>query len=217
LFIPYDDGYFLVADRQNTLDNGFKAEIKKLHLQSDNGPAIGGAGYTSIIQNLYSELGGRDLTACQNICKEIGDTLAQIIAKVYEIDKLTGVVIRSENLSPEMFMVANGDSGVSLFHFYGATYMKIDDLSVIGALAEKNQRITDYLGRNTCKLPEEKAVLLGKEILTQMAFSDNSIGPPEYHGFDLIRITREGKFTAIPKGPIIRKMDASSVFEYIQR
>jgi hypothetical protein len=84
LFIPYDNGHFLVADRQNTFQDAFKTETRKLHLQSGNGPAIGASGYTEIIQKLYSELRQTGLTAGQNVCEQIRKTLAPIIAKTSE-------------------------------------------------------------------------------------------------------------------------------------
>lgn len=90
------------------------------------------------------------------------------------------------------------------------------NLSGIRAVPENCQEVSNYIGIDTSSLTEEKAIKAGEVVLRQAVFSNYSIGPPEYHGYDLIKVTRDGQFSFSNKeGAIIPRVDPSNLLNHV--
>jgi len=150
----------------------------------------------------------------ENICemiREIRESVYQNILRdaIYKEQGLT-----KSDLELEMFVVSFADNRINPFHIITGVELPIN-LSGISAVPENFQEISNYIGIDTRSLTEGKAIKAGEVILRQAVFSNYSIGPPEYHGYDLIKVTKDGKFSFSKEKATIRKVDPSNLLSYI--
>lgn len=217
LFIPHSEGFVLISDRQNTSKYPAveKNEVKKLHLQSENGPAIGCAGHTFLIQTFFSDLRSGNLGTQGNICKNIEETLRNAFLKVTDDARKFGSHLEGEELRPEMLVLYIENGKIFLSKFTGFISHLITDLSKIYSVPEVSPLAARYLCIDTGKLTESEAVLVGEEILRQMAFDNYTIGPPEYHGYDVIRVNRGGSFLEYTVPKTNDRVESSDLLNYV--
>lgn len=215
LFIPHRNGCILVSDKQNTHVDGSKTEVTKLYLHNKSGPAIGCAGHTLVIQKLYSKLKHFNFTNVDDICNRIKKTLPPIIDDVNQTNALMGPGLHKGELFTEMVVLCVRDgSSIAAFHFRGFIDIEVEPSKII-IIPEHSSASSRYRDLDTSSFSEKEATSLGKEILRQTAFSNSTIGSPEYHGFDVITVNRDREFSFSPKPAIVRRRTISESLDYI--
>jgi len=215
LFIPHRDGCVLVSDKQNTHRDGSKTEVTKLYLHDRSGPAIGCAGHTLVIQKLYSKLKHLNFTNNEDICNRIKRTLPPIIDDVTKTNALMGPGLHKGELFTEIMVVCVSDGGsITPFHFRGFIDIEVDPSKII-VIPEQSSASSRYQDLDTNSFSEKEATSLGEEILRQTAFSNSTIGSPEYHGFDVITVNRDREFSFSSKPAIVPRRTISESLDYV--
>lgn len=212
LFIPHCEGCILLSDRQSTLESGYKNEVTKLHVQGVKGPAIGSSGNTRVIQNLYDKIRDRWEEEQGNSCYKIIVFCKEILADVQEIRRFTNMRV---NPTLEMLIVEAGGENITPFCLKGFLPARID-VTHIGAVPEDISEVQRYLRIDTTKFSEDEAILLGEEILRQVAFSNYEVGPPEYHGYDYVKISTDGIFILEHKKETLQRLEPSELLKKVR-
>lgn len=213
LFVPYDEGCILFGDRQNSYDDGYKEEVQKLHLQSHIGPAMGCAGDTELIETLYARMRTETINS-RNVCRRVKKLLTAICEELGKT-RSYGTAGLYENV--EMIIVAADDQRLTPFYMHGLVERPIGEK--IEAIPKDNREVRKFLGSqsiDTHTFSERQAILLSEQILTQMVFYNSKIGPPEYHGYDYIRVSKGG-FSLIHRNPTKERFsNFSDVLKHVQ-
>lgn len=205
LFIPHGQGCVLIADRQNTRKQGIKDEVTKIYLEGDEGPAIGCAGSTEIIQNLYARMRDSGNITNSNIRERVNDLWLEITKNVIKVHSIVGEQgIKYEELDIESLIIEIDRGSITPFYMHRGNYRRID-MDTITAIPTGLPDINTFLKIPVVELSEETAIKLGEYILRQMVFSNYEIGPIEYHGYDFIRVSIDGQFTLDKKGPTVKR------------
>jgi hypothetical protein len=204
LHIPFNQGCLLIADRQETYDDGSKTNFTKLCSYGDNGPAMGCAGGSDLIRKLFSEVKTIDFSIVENPIKTVKERLEQSITEARENAKLIGPGIDPTQLRVEFFFVEIQEGTISSKSFNCLWGIKEMDGNIINALPENNKDVKEYL-IDTSSFSKDKAKRLGVEILRQVSLRDSTVGAPEYHGYDVIEITNSGKFSFYSKPAIYKR------------
>jgi len=215
LLVPHRQGFVLIADRQNTRENGYKDEFTKLYLQSDQGPAIGCAGSTEIIKALYGEIKASADITNNNICEKIKEIQTNILPDILKTASLIGPGLLSGKLTLEIFVIKAEAGNVVPLYMQGFCVRKIN-ASKINAIPEESPNVRRYLDIDTNTFSEKKAILVGYEVLRQAVLSNYKIGPPEYHGYDLIKVRRNGEFTSITQAGL-QEMSVSELLNHLNK
>lgn len=216
LFIPHVNGFILLADKQNTIRGTIeKNEVLKLHLQSENGPAVGCAGHTLLIQTLFSHLREEHFAPNQNVCDTIRRKLNQSVDEVTEDARRYGPGLEEGELRTDMLVFQRNNGNFVLSKFTGLVVTTIANLLHIQAVPECNPEAARYLDIDTSDLPEGLAIKVGEEILRQMSFGNYKIGSPEYHGYDLIKVNNAGFFATDNIAGTLPRVDPTELLDYI--
>ena len=219
LFIPYAEGCILMGDRQNSHlrdPEGYKDEISKVHLHGANGPAIGCAGHSYFIEVLYNRLKDDQEITNENICGKIKkNILPKVISDFHETVRYTSLYANTYTSDVEMIVLTKNETRIVPIHLYGFIDMKIDPAHIF-AVPRENRGIKKYLEIDSCGFSENQAISLGEELLRQVAFFNFTVGPPEYHGCDLVRV-RNGEFLVQYKQSILTRKTPSEVVNDISR
>lgn len=213
LLIPYNQGCFLIADRQETFRDGSKTEFTKLYLHGDNGPAMGCAGGADLIRKLYSELRGLDFSI-QTPSTSIKQKLDQSIKEAHENAALIGPGLDPDRLKIDFFLIEirNNEIDTSLFN---RLWIRKIDRAKIHAIPEENIAVRQYL-IDTTSFSEEDAISFGIEILRQVSFHNVTVGPPEYHGYDMIKTTNSGKFSFVSEPATFQRRTVNELLTEIK-
>jgi len=205
LFIPHSQGCVLIADRQNTRGQGIKDEITKIYLEGDEGPAIGCAGSTEIIQNLYARMRDSGNITNSNIRERVNNLWLEITKNVLKVHSIVGEQgIKYEELDIESLIIEIDGESITPFYMHSGIYRRID-VDSITAIPTGIPGMNAFSKTPVVELSEETAIKLGEFILRQMTFSDYTIGPIEYHGYDFVRVTNDGHFTLDKKEPTVNR------------
>lgn len=210
LFIPHSHGYVLVADRQDTFTGtGCKTEVTKLYIQSKTGPAVGCSGSTSVIQNLYSKMSDAWENLSGKACDKIKSLYTEILEEAAKVRQLTGSDIEADL---EMLVIETNEGKIEPFYMFKTFERRISSTHIF-AVPQNFPELQHYLGEPIPLSAEEDAIDLGEFILRQMVFSNYTIGPPEYHGYDVVRISETGKFSCSKVEPKIKREDLKLLLE----
>ena len=212
LFIPHSEGCILLADRQDTLESGSKNEVTKLYVQGVKGPAIGSSGNTHVIQDLYDKIRDKWETEEGNSYDKIKVFYKEVYTGVLEIRTLTGTRVDPHL---EMLIVEAGGGNIAAFCLKGFIRTRID-AGHIGAVPEGVSEVQQYLRLDTSELSEEEAILFGELILRQVAFSNYTVGPPEYHGYDYVKISTDGNFIFEHKKETLPRLEPSELLKKVK-
>ena len=148
LFIPYDGGFILLSDKQNTIrGTNEKNEVLKLHLQSEHGPAVGCAGHTLLIQTFFSHLREENLVPNQNVCEIIRRKLNQTVEEVTDDARRYGPGLEEGELRTDMLVFQHNNGSFVLSKFTGSVVTTIANLSHIQAVPECNPEAARYLDK----------------------------------------------------------------------
>ena len=214
LFIPYSSGFVLLADKQNTVKGtSEKQEVEKLFLYAGNGPALGCAGHTLFIKKLYSLLKEETLAQNQNSCDIIKRKLFDTIGLFTKDATAYGPRLEEGELRTEALLLQRINGTFSLTKLIGLVDYPLD-LSHIQAVPELSPEALRYLEVRTSDLSQESAIAIGEEILRQNAFYNYKIGPPEYHGYDLIKIDNQGAFSFCPIKRTLGVVNADEILDF---
>jgi hypothetical protein len=215
LFIPYSQGCILLADRQDTYGDGSKAEILKLFLLRENGPAIGCSGPSTIIRKFYSDLAESKLMPDEGICEQATKILEKIFIDIQRNARYSQNGLRAGDLALDALIMESHEGKITLSKLESLLPYRLDPSKIVAI-----PRIPDaerYLNIDTSDFSEKKAIFLGEEILRQVSFSNYTIGPPEYHGYDMIKITNAAAFSVDSVGRTLVKRDASELSDYVNQ
>jgi hypothetical protein len=215
LFIPHSQGAILLADKQDTYSDGSKGEILKLFLRGENGPAIGCSGPSVIIRKFYSDLAEARLNPALSTCEQATEVLEKIFAEMERTARYMQEGLRQGDLTIDALIVESKDGTLVLSKLEGLMHYRLDirKMAVIPRIAE----VEGYLDIDTSSFSETKAMHLGEEILRQMSFSHHTIGAPEYHGYDMIKIANNAAFLVESRNRTLEKRDASRLLDYINQ
>jgi hypothetical protein len=213
LLIPYNQGCILLADRLNSFDSGSKQERKKILLQSANGPALGCAGDSRFIENLFLSIREEWGSLRGDSYNKFKALYEKLILETYELNKLTGAKI---DLSIETILVEVQGGKIVSFVAAGLIRSKIIDCQSILAIPEDFPEVQQYLRIDSRNLSENEAIDLGEQILRQMCFLNYRIGPPEYHGYDFVRITADGTFADTKVEAKLDRLDPSQLIKKVR-
>lgn len=196
LFVPHKNGYLLVSDRQDThFSSNEKFDFQKIYFNTPNGPAIGFSGSTDLIRIVCSHLGAVDLTDENTVFKNIQDQIDKDKKNLeLEAGKFATVALNPGELKLEMLVLYKFER-VKLAKLTNFNCEPLTDLRRIHAAPDLNPEAKRYLEISTSDLDEREAIEIGREILQQTSLGNFTIGPPEYHGFDVISVSMEGVFT----------------------
>jgi len=214
MYIPYKEGCILISDRQDTEEvrNGIcKREVKKLYLVSEKGPAIGCSGDTELFLALFEKLRHQTNVNNDNVCDTIVKLLLEL-AKQWK-DMYGGIEHSLENI--EMFVVT-WKNGIIPYHLHGILPKSIDRARCHG-IGTGYSASGPLLNPSTTNLSDQEVIALGEEIMRQVARLNYTVGPPEYHGYDIIKVSKNGKFITDSKPPTIRELDFASIIKELGR
>ena len=208
LLIPYNQGCLLIADRQETFPDGSKIEFTKLYCHGDNGPALGCAGGADLIRKLYSELRGQDFST-QDSFTIIKKKLDQSIKEASKNATLMGPGLDPYRLGIDFLLVElqNKNMVASLFN---RLWIRKIDRNKICAIPEENIAVRQYL-IDTTSFSEKDAIGFGAKILRQVSFNNVTVGPPEYHGYDMIKVTNSGKFSFVNEPATFQRLTVNEL------
>jgi len=212
LLIPYSEGCILLADRQNSYDSGSKQERTKILLQSANGPALGCAGDSRLIENLFASIKEKWSSQEGDSYNKFKTIYEKLLVETAELNKLTGA--RIDPLIETILVEVQGGKIVSLGAAGPARSRMIDCQSIV-AIPEDFPEVQQYLRIDSRSLSEKEAIDLGEQILRQMCFLNYRIGPPEYYGYDFIKITPDGAFADKNVGAKLDRLDPSQLFSKV--
>lgn len=212
LFIPHSHGYVLVSDRQDTFpETGAKTEVTKLHIQGNSGPAVGCAGSTSVIQNLYSKMIDTWENLSGKACDRIKSVYTQILEEAANVRSLTGPDI---DIDLEMLVIEANNGKIEPFYMFKTFERRISQTHIF-SVPQNFPELQHYLGDPILLSTEEDAIRLGESILRQVVFSNYTVGPPEYHGYDVVRISKIGGFSYSKVDPTIKREDLKLLLEHL--
>ena len=212
LFIPHSHGYVLVSDRQDTFpETGAKTEVTKLYIQSNAGPAVGCSGSTSVIQNLYSKMSDKWGNLSGKACDRIKSLYMEILEEAANVRRLTGSYIEADL---EMLVIEANKGKIEPFYMFKTFERRINSTHIF-VVPQNFPELQHYLGDPILLSAEEDAIRLGESILRQMVFSNYTIGPPEYHGYDVVKISETGEFSCSKVEPKIKREDLKLLLEHL--
>jgi hypothetical protein len=212
LFIPHSHGYVLVSDRQDTFTGtGAKTEVTKLYIQSKTGPAVGCSGSTSVIQNLYSKMTDKWINLSGKACDRIKSLYTEILGEAANVRRLTGSDIEADL---EMLVIETDNGKIEPFYMFKTFERRISSTHIF-AVPQNFPELQRYLGDPIPLSTEDDAIRLGEFILRQMVFSNYTIGPPEYHGYDVVRISETGEFLCSKVEPKIKREDFKLLLKHL--
>jgi hypothetical protein len=212
LLIPYSQGCILLADRQNTYDSGSKQERTKILLQSANGPALGCAGDSRFIENFFASLREKWISIEGDSYNKFKTVYEKLLVETSELNKLTGAKI---DPLVETILVEVQAGKIVSFGAAGPARSRMIDCESIVAIPEDFPEVQQYLRIDSKNLSEKEAIDLGEQILRQMCFLNYEIGPPEYHGYDFVKITPDDVFTDKKVGAKLNRLDPSQLFSKV--
>jgi hypothetical protein len=180
----------MLADRLNSFHSGSSQQRNKTLLLTPRGPAFGCAGDTQVIEDLFECLRERWGVLTGNSYDRFKTVYGELLNEVIKTNQLMGVEV-----DPVIETIAVEVTG-GLIVSFGAVGVarKSINQSSITALPEDFPELLPYLQIDSTNLSEEKAIELGKQILSQMCFFRYRIGPPEYFGCNIIKIKPDGTF-----------------------
>lgn len=208
LLIPYDQGCVLMADRQETFSDGSKDDLTKLYCHGDDGPAMGCAGGADLIRKLFSELRGLNFST-QSPLTIIKQQLDQSIREASENAALMGPGLDPDRMKIDFLLVETQNDDLVASSFNGLWTRKLDRTK-IHAIPEDNVVVKQYL-IDTTSFTEENAIGFGLRVLRQISLHNYTVGPPEYHGYDMIKIDDTGKFAFVSKPATFRRLTVSEL------
>ena len=212
LYIPCDNGCILLSDRQNTYPDAQKSEVTKIHVQGELGPAIGCSGGTDIIRSLYTRIMDTWETNDGNVRGRIKDCYEKVLEDARKTLRHVGTIF-----DPDLEMLGVEVAEGQLKPFRINVLLDIGlNANRISAVPEGIPEVQRYLAVNTGHLCEGQAILLGEEILRQVSFSNYKVGAPEYHGYDYVRISAEGKFTVEYQEGSLQRLELSEVLRRVK-
>ena len=213
LLIPYSQGCILLADRQDSYsDSDSKQERTKLLLQSANGPALGCTGDSRFIENLFATIREKWGSLQGDTYNRFKGLYEKLLVETHEQNKLTGARI---NLVIETILVEVQNGNIVSFGAAGPLRSRTINCQRIAAAPEDFPEVQQYLRIDSKNLSEKEAVDLGEQILRQMCFLRYTVGPPEYHGYDYIKITPEGVFEGKTVGAKLLRLDPSQLLSKV--
>jgi hypothetical protein len=115
----------------------------------------------------------------------------------------------------EMLIVEVDEGEIMPFYMLGLMESKID-VPCIKCVPQYFPEIQSYLGLLTDSLSEKEAISLGEGILKQACLFNLNVGPPEYHGYDVIKVSRSGDFSHFRKEPVEKRKDPMELLESIR-
>lgn len=216
MYIPHEKGCILIADRQDTATDSMglcKREVRKLYLVSEKGPAIGCSGDTEFTQDLFEKLKERANIDNDNIMNVI-ETLLLEVGKRWEVMHGPHVYPLEEI---ELIVVTYKDGEIMPYYMHGLLRRSLERTRCHGIGAGETAT-GPFLNYNTCDLHEEGAVKWGEEIMRQVALVNYTVGPPEYHGYDVINISNDGAFKIYSEAPRVRReIDITSTLRELRK
>ena len=90
------------------------------------------------------------------------------------------------------------------------------DCKKIVAVPEDFPEAQQYLRIDSRNLSEKEAIDLGEQILRQMCFLNYTIGPPEYHGYDFIKVKANGAFAGVTIPAKLNMLDPSQLINKVR-
>lgn len=215
MYIPYNSGSILIADRQS-IESDFtgicKKEVEKLCLKSETGPALGGAGDTELIQTLFGKVRERRDIDNRNAIGELEKLILEV-ADQCKVMYREYTEFRSLLEDLELIVVNYNNENIIPCHFHGVFHAPLEKTRCYG-IGAGFRASGSLLNFDTNDLPERGAIQWGETILRQVAILNYTVGAPEYHGYDVISVSNEGKFTRHSKSPSIPKtIDAVSMLK----
>lgn len=215
ILFPFNEGYFLISDRQNTFGHGHKNKITKIYVQGVNGPAISFAGSSALIRKIIGEVYSSTLTN-----DNVKDVLKKIREKAFA-ETITELSMRkvgpkSKDLHLEMFVIIFGEN-LEFYRLQEGHLIRITDLTKIYIIPEDTPSMRLYQELDTSSLSEDLAIQTGEELLRQASFSNYYIGPPDYHGYDYVKITNDGRFLMQKIEPSCDEVGAADLLGYVSK
>jgi hypothetical protein len=211
--IPYSQGCLLLADRQNSYDRGSKQERTKVLLLSANGPALGCAGDSRLIENLFATLREKWNTLQTDSYNRFKSIYEKLLVETAESNRLTGA--RTDPVIETLFVEVNTGTILS-FTAAGPARSRTLDGQKIVAIPEDFPEVQQYLRIDSRNLSEKEAIDLGEQILRQMCFLNYMIGPPEYHGYDFVKVTPNGDFASATIPAKLNMLDPSQLINKVR-
>jgi hypothetical protein len=212
--IPYSQGCILLSDRQNTFDTGSKQERIKLLLLGSNGPVIGCAGESQLIENLFANITEEWHLLQGDSYTKFKKIFEKFLEAQMNIRRLTGAGIDPSGVV-ETILVEVQSGQITSFSATGLIRKKVACNNIV-AIPTDFPEVQPYLKIDSKSLLEKEAIDLGEQILRQTCFFNYKVGPPEYHGYDYVKITPAGNFTKnniVAKFP---KLDPSQLIDKVR-
>jgi hypothetical protein len=202
----------MLADRADSFDSGSKKERKKILCQNVNGPILGCAGDSRFIENFFAEIQSKWETSEGDSYDRFRSIYEPLIVETYKLNQLTGAKI---DPSIETILVEVQDGRIISFFAEGLSRSRPVECTSIIAIPEEFPEMQPYLEINSRDLSEDEAVKLGEEILRQMCFSNYLIGPPEYHGYDYVKIRPTGALEG-EKNPSLHRLGPAQLINKVR-
>lgn len=215
LFIPHSQGCVLLADRQDSYYDGSKIEINKLRLQDENGPAIGCSGPSTIIRKFYSDLAKSRINPEIDVCDQIKKALENVFIELQGNARYSKDGLGADDLALDALVIEFQEGKITLSRLESLVPYRLDASKM--AAIPRIPVVERYLNIDSSNFSEKKAILLGEEILRQLSFFYHTIGPPEYHGYDMIKITNAATFSIDGSNRTLVKRDASELLNYVNQ
>jgi hypothetical protein len=192
----------LLADRLNSYRSGSSQQRNKTLLLTPRGPAFGCAGDTQVIENLFQCLRERWNALNGNSYDRFKTIYEELLSTTIRTNQLMGVTVDPviETIGVEVLtgsIVAFGAMGVA---------RKSINQNSIAALPEDFPELQPYLQIDSSNLSEEKAIELGKQILSQMCFFRCNI----------IKIKPDGTFEEKFIPPKLTRQEPSQLISKVQ-
>ena len=211
VLVPNINGVCIISDKQDSYDDGSVREINKFFLAGPQGPVIGCAGNTRLIQALFSRFVGNGEVNNANVIDRIKEELPRIVRSMAEMSSIGDAHFYDKI---ELIIVSFNDGIINSYHMVGLVD-RILDITRLSFIPEESMEMRQYVRIDTSEFDETHSLIFGEELLRQASFMNHLIGSPEYQGYHYVVITNEGNFTMHEKLATITRLDPSNIMAHI--